>query len=265
MKKFPFWLTASILTLGAAVFQRVTGPSYPVKGRAAIGGQQIRYMLPRSTETGRNAEIRAIVVEPYEGYIEYRRAGSADAARLVPMSRKGGELVGLLPSMPPAGRAGYRVFITGGGRSVELTGGREAVVRFKAHVPAGLLIPHIIIMFAGMLLATAAGLAALDRNRDPRPYVKAAVVLLFLGGFVFGPLVQKAAFGVFWSGFPHGTDMTDNKTMVSFLFWIAAWAAGRKGRPARGLTLAASLVTLLIYLIPHSLMGSGGGFSKIGG
>jgi hypothetical protein len=33
-------------------------------------------------------------------------------------------------------------------------------------------------------------------------------------------------------------------------------AAGRKGRPARLAVLAASVVTLVIYLIPHSLFGS---------
>ncbi len=107
------------------------------------------------------------------------------------------------------------------------------VIRFKDPVPAWILIPHVLVMFAGMLFSTAAGLAALDKKRNPRRLVLWAVVLLFVGGFVLGPLVQKFAFGVAWSGFPFGTDLTDNKTLIAFLFWIAALVAGRKGKPAR--------------------------------
>jgi hypothetical protein len=118
-------------------------------------------------------------------------------------------------------------------------------------------------MFAGMLFSTAAGLAALDKKRNPRPLVLPAAILLIFGGFVLGPLVQKYAFGVLWSGFPFGMDLTDNKTLISLLFWIAAVVAGRKGKPARALVLTASLVTLLIYLIPHSLLGSQLDYSKM--
>jgi hypothetical protein len=89
------------------------------------------------------------------------------------------------------------------------------------------------------------------------------VALLFAGGFVLGPLVQKFAFGVAWAGFPAGSDLTDNKTLIAFLFWIVALVAGRKGRPARPFVIAASLVTLLIFLIPHSLRGSELDYSRM--
>jgi hypothetical protein len=115
-----------------------------------------------------------------------------------------------------------------------------------------------------MLFAAAAGLAALDRKRNPRRFVLWTVGLLFVGGFILGPLMQKFAFGVAWAGFPAGTDLTDNKTLVAFLFWIVALAAGRKGRPARPFVVAASLVTLLAFLIPHSLLGSEFDYTKIG-
>jgi hypothetical protein len=75
--------------------------------------------------------------------------------------------------------------------------------------------------------------------------------------------MQKFAFGVAWTGFPAGTDLTDTKTLIAFLFWIVALVAGRKGRPARGFVIAASLVTLLIFLIPHSLLGSELDYSRL--
>ncbi len=41
-----------------------------------------------------------------------------------------------------------------------------------------------------------------------------------------------------------------------------ALIAGRKGRPARPFVIAASLVTLLVFLIPHSLLGSEYDYTK---
>jgi hypothetical protein len=38
--------------------------------------------------------------------------------------------------------------------------------------------------------------------------------------------------------------------------WLAALIAGRKGRPARGWVLAAAIVMLIVFSIPHSLLGS---------
>ncbi len=256
MKRSLFWALAVLITIGSAFFQRVTGPSYPLRGKVEIGGQSVGYKLPRSADTTARPEIRLTVVEPYEGYIEYRRVNSDDAWLVAPLQRQGAELKGPLPVQPSAGKLAYKVFLTGGNRTVGLAGGKEVVLRFKDPVPAGLLIAHILIMFAGMLMAAAAGLAAFDKKRDPRRFVIWTIALLFAGGFILGPLVQKAAFGVYWSGFPVGSDLTDTKAFVSFLFWIAAWAAGRKGRPARVMTAAAAVVTLFAYLIPHSMFGS---------
>jgi hypothetical protein len=68
--------------------------------------------------------------------------------------------------------------------------------------------------------------------------------------------VQKFAFGAYWTGWPVGHDLTDNKTAVAFLFWIIAFIRLRRNRQAYGWAIAASVVLLLVYLIPHSVMGS---------
>jgi hypothetical protein len=84
-----------------------------------------------------------------------------------------------------------------------------------------------------------------------------------VGGMVLGPIVQKYAFGAYWTGFPWGYDLTDNKTLIMWLAWIAACAV--LGRPRRKdvpgwkgrLTVfAAAAVMTVVYLIPHSLRGS---------
>ena len=76
------------------------------------------------------------------------------------------------------------------------------------------------------------------------------------GGFVLGPLVQKAAFGEYWTGIPWGWDLTDNKTLFAALFWAAAVFLQRKGEDRRPAVLAAALATLVVFAIPHSVWGS---------
>jgi hypothetical protein len=77
-----------------------------------------------------------------------------------------------------------------------------------------------------------------------------------LGGFVFGPWMQHEAFGPWWAGFPFGTDMTDNKTAVAMLSWLVALWMMRGGKTARGAVITAMIITLTVFLIPHSVFGS---------
>jgi hypothetical protein len=263
MKRPLFWILAVVITLGAAVYQRMTGPTYPLRGKAVVAGTEVKFKLPRSAETIQDAEVAIPAPAPLAGYLDYKRFKTEDAWTRVVLAREGGDLVGHLPKQPAAGKLIYTVGLTNGDAATPLAGGKPVPLRFKDPVPAWVLIPHILVMFSGMLLSTAAGLAALDKKRNPRQFVLWTVALLFAGGFILGPLVQKFAFGVAWAGFPAGTDLTDNKTLITFLFWVAALVASRKGKPARPFVLAASLVTLLVYLIPHSVLGSEFDYSKM--
>jgi hypothetical protein len=265
MRKGLIWSLATVITLGSAVYQRMTGPTHPLSGKASVGGIEVKFRLPRSAETTGDAEVALAAPPPVGGYLEFKRSKADDGWTRLPLVREGDKLVGRLPKQPAAGKLAYKVVLTGGQAAASTAELDQVVLRFKDPVPVGVLIPHILVMFAGMLLSTAAGLAALDKKRDPRRLVLWTVALLFAGGFILGPLVQKFAFGVAWAGFPNGTDLTDNKTLVAFLFWIAALVAGRKGRPIRPLVIAASLVTLLAFLIPHSVLGSEYDYSRMRG
>jgi hypothetical protein len=263
MKKALLWFLAVVITLASAYYQRTTGPTYPVSGSVEVDGTEIRFELPRSAETVADAEVAvAAAPQAIEGYLTYKRFKTADAWTQVLLTRDGERLVGSLPKQPAAGKLEYQVVLVSRQKETPLTAA-PLVIRFKDPVPAFLLVPHILIMFLGMLFSTRAGLAALDKQANPRTFVLWAFWLQLAGGFILGPLVQKFAFGVLWSGIPLGFDLTDNKTLISFLFWVAALIAGRKGRPARGWVLAAAVVNLAIYLVPHSLLGSELDYSKL--
>jgi hypothetical protein len=155
-----------------------------------------------------------------------------------------------------AGKLAYRVYLKTGAEEVSLSGEEPVIIRFKGVVPIPVHVLHIIFMLLAMLFSTRAGLAALDRKSHPRKLALWTAALLFIGGFILGPLIQKYAFGAWWTGFPLGFDLTDNKTLIAMAGWVAALIAGRGGKPARGWALAASILMLIIFFVPHSLLGS---------
>jgi len=85
---------------------------------------------------------------------------------------------------------------------------------------------------------------------------KYALISLIIGGFIFGPLMQKFAFGEYWTGIPFGYDLTDNKTLIAVLAWAFALWHGSKKKNSRAVFIFAMVATLAVYLIPHSVLGS---------
>lgn len=265
MKKIGLWVIAFLITVSTAVYQRLTGPTYPLRGAVTIDTSEIKFRLARSAETGKDHEFKIRVPNPeISGYLFYRRFKTADEWKRVPLVRKEDSLIGRLPHQPPAGKLEYRVVLRSKKEGVSLSGANPVVIRFRGAVPSPVLTFHVIFMFLAMLLSARAGLEALSRRGNPRKYALWTVALLFVGGMVLGSLVQKFAFGAFWTGFPFGYDLTDNKTLIAFVGWIAAVVAGRKGRPARGWVLAAAILMLAVFLIPHSLLGSELDYSQTG-
>jgi len=264
MKKTAFWLIAVLITVSTAIYQRLSGPTYPVRGTVQVKDSEIAYKLARSHESTRDYEV-GIKVQDKEitGYLMYKRHKTADSWVKIPLVRKEDLLVGSLPHQPPAGKLEYKVILSYEEEEISLSGEKPVIIRFKGAVPAAILIPHVIIMFLAMLFSTRAGIEALDLKSNPRKYALWATGLLLVGGLVFGPLVQKFAFGDFWTGVPFGYDLTDNKTLIAMIGWIVAVIAGRGGRPARWWVLGASILLMAVYLIPHSLLGSELDYSKM--
>jgi hypothetical protein len=250
------WLLAFILTLFLAVYQRLSGPTYPLRGSQEFAGAEIRYRLPRSGTS----------LEPLTVRIDARAAGlrlrlyhrrfplvAGEEWTVAPMSETNGSFSGRIPGQPAAGKVTYKVEVRAPGRISWLNDGRPVVARFKNKVPAWLLIAHVLFMFTGMLLAFRAGLGALLREGNWPRLTAWTLGVTVAGGLILGPIVQKFAFGAFWTGFPLGGDLTDSKTLFVALFWLAAHLL-RKG--GRWWTVLATVLMVGVYLIPHSMFGS---------
>jgi len=263
MKKILFWIIAFLITASTAYFQKLTGPTYPLQGKVKIDDSQIAFKLERSHYSTSDYELK-IKVQNKEitGILMWRRHKTDDSWVNISLARKNDLLLGSLPAQPPAGKLDYRVILKYQEKETSLTGEKLVTIRFKGEVPGALLISHIIAIFAAMLFSTRAGIEALDPRGNPRKLALWTLGLLILGGFILGSAVQKLSFGQFWTGVPFGYDLTDNKTLIALIGWIAAVVAGRGGRKARCWVLAASALLLVAFLIPHSLLGSELKYSK---
>ena len=251
-----YWLLAIIITLSAAVYQRATGPTYPKKINFTFADQEYKIKLLRSHSSTKLCQVSLNINDNgIEGKILYRRYPSSDDFSEVIMERDGENLIAQLPNQSAAGKLEYRVLLSDVENNVEILNSGVVVIRFKGDVPATVLIPHIFFMFFAMLFSNLTGLLALGKKERYKFYTIFTTLLLLAGGMILGPIVQKFAFGELWTGVPFGWDLTDNKLLISVIFWVIAVLGNwKKDRPF--LSLLAAIVLLLVYSIPHSMYGS---------
>ncbi|OGS14854.1 MAG: hypothetical protein A2234_10555 [Elusimicrobia bacterium RIFOXYA2_FULL_58_8] len=257
MKKILLWVLSFLITASFAVFQRMTGPTYPVKAShvAVPGAELFSYRLPRSCTIGEYCGIWIKSATRLEGHVQWTRYNTGDVAQRLPLVYNNGWLFGYLPEQPPAGKLEYQVFVKTAQGETALAA-KPLVTRFRGAVPGWILIPHIILMFLFMLTAVRIFLTAAFGAPQIKHSVPATFVFLLLGGFVFGPLTQYYAFGQAWTGFPFGYDLTDNKTLLMLVAWLPAMCAVLRKKPARLWLNVAFAVTATVYLVPHSMFGS---------
>ncbi len=258
-----FWILAAVITIASAVYQRMTGPTYPVAGSVKMEERTILYKFNRSHPGPTNAPVEIKTEDQsISGVLYWKRFKTDDPWTEVPMTFGEGMLKGELPNQPPAGKLMYRVDLQKGEKKMSVPAGDPIVIRFRGDVPMYVLIPHVLAMFVAMLFSIRAGLEFFSKEPKLKKLIYWALGVLFVGGFILGPLMQWYSFNAWWTGWPFGSDLTDNKTAAAFLAWVvAAIALTRAKNPARW-ALGASIVMFVVYMIPHSVLGSELDYSK---
>lgn len=265
MKKFFWlWLLAFVLTVITAAYQRITGPTYPLSGEVNINGELIQYKLDR-THGGEGDHPITINFNDQKicGELYWKRYKTDDEWTSVDMLNKDGKLTALLPHQPPAGKLLYKIILQKDNTVVSLPEEGGIVFRFKGDVPIFFLIPHIIFIFGAMLFSTRTGLEYFNEGKKFKSLTILTFIFVIIGGFILGPIVQYYAFGEFWTGIPFGHDLTDNKVLIGFFGWLLALIALYKFKYPKRWIAFASILMFIIFLIPHSLLGSELDYSKL--
>jgi hypothetical protein len=263
LKSWIIWIFAIIFTIVIAGYQRRTGPTYPLSVKKTIGQMVIKTTLIRTYDGMDDAKIILNIADTsIHGKIQFRRFKSYDSWTTSPMLRKGDSLLGSLPHQEISGKVMYYITLIKGNEQV-LLNENAAVLRYKGYTPMYILIPHILIIFLAMLFSTLTGLEVVFKGKNTYLYTWITIVTLFVGGLVLGPLVQKFSFGVYWAGWPFGHDLTDNKSIVAFIFWVIALIYQYRNREKKTMAIVASIILLIVFLIPHSMLGSEIDYTKL--
>jgi hypothetical protein len=260
MKNFLYWFLAFVITIGAAFYQRTTGPTYPKSSDVTVNDKVYKLKLTRSLSLDYPSEIKLAVTDStIKAKLMFRRYPTKDEYQAVDfkytVTKRFTGFIAPIPQQPAAGKLQYYFELTDSKGTKTYMKETPIVIRFKGGVPAYIMIPHILMMFIAMLFSTLAGLMAIGKHPQFRKYTNWTLVLFTAGGLFLGPIVQWYAFGDLWTGIPFGWDLTDNKTLIAFVFWVLAVVMNwKKERPLY--TALAAIVLLLVYSIPHSLFGS---------
>ncbi len=249
------WLLAVVLTLVIGVYQRMTGPTYPVKGKETFKGREISYRLLRTQTIKENLPVKIKAAhKAVTAYINHRHYKTDESWQEVEMKRQGDLLVGEIPAEEiPAAKVEYTIRVSVDQENFLVNKGKTIVARFKGQVPSVFLIVHVLFMSLSIVFALRTGMEALRKAGSYHRLVNWTLVFTFIGGLILGPVVQYFAFGDLWTGFPFGFDLTDNKTLVAVVFWLLAFFLKKK---SRWWVILAAVVMIAVYLVPHSLLGS---------
>jgi hypothetical protein len=185
---------------------------------------------------------------------------------------------GVIPSQPMRSKVYYYISIKDVEKNVLTLPDRvnqlnlPFMIKFKGKVTSAVLIAHAIAMFAGIFFVFMVLFYDIDLLRgknvlkDVGNLSILATFFIFLGGMPLGWWVTYQTLGILWEGIPIGWDITDSKTLIIFLYWFILLylmkgtilkknsklnAVGNK--PLAVLVLMGVMLTLLLYLIPHSI------------
>ncbi len=152
--------------------------------------------------------------------------------------------------------------------------GSPFMFRYICYVPLSILITNVALIFATVFFISLGMVSSFSLVRgglNVKPLAKysfLAAACAFLGCYPFGIPMNYYAFDGFWEGVPFGTDATDNKTQLLFVYLIfltLATLGSLRGNPDRNFYspkalgwfgIASFAVMLFIYLIPHSIQFS---------
>ncbi|MCJ7508420.1 MAG: hypothetical protein MUO85_06775 [candidate division Zixibacteria bacterium] len=204
--------------------------------------------------------------------------GELTSGQLVQKTESTLRFVANIPTQEKGKRAYYYIMVEDEqGNKVTLPDKIETIdppfmLKFKGEVPLVVIIAHVFGMTAGLFFTFLAFFFAIDTllGKDVLKRLGFSIffsaISVFVGGMLVGGMVTHYTFGGYWEGVPIGWDITDNKTLIIFLYWLIMLFLMKgtifkkdeklnllKPKSLATFTLIGVILTILLYLVPHSI------------
>ena len=148
-----FWIIAIVSTLIFAVYQRVTGPTYPLSGSVTLESKTIKYKLERSHSSGSNYLLAINTGDPsIRGTLYFKKFNTKSDYTEVVMSGSD-TLKAELPAQARLQKLDYYIKLFKEQSSVQVPAEKIVTIRFKDDVPLWVLIPHVFAMFFAIIFS----------------------------------------------------------------------------------------------------------------
>jgi len=148
--------------------------------------------------------------------------------------------------------------------------GEGFLIKVKGKPNTYLLVTHVVIIFIALFFFLFAGylsVRALQHRRSLLYIPRVAFLgtaIFFVASIPLGMVVAYQTYGVPWTGFPVGDDLTDNKSLVILIYWIVCAVLYRgslwRKDPSHDFLpmitlpyvhLAGAVLTAVLFALPH--------------
>jgi hypothetical protein len=270
-------IVAVIVTLAMLAAGRVMSMARSRNIVVDRAGMSIRHRTV-TQQVGPGRPLIRVAVNPVEDVeVDVLAVGAhTGSIRVIPLRRISEDVFeGTLPDLGIGSRMRYAITVKAAdGREVRLPEGADSfyLIKFKGRASAIVLVAHVAFMFASffcMVLALFAAIRILRLGEGKRSAVRWSrwvLGLSLIGGLPLGWLLNYQTFGVLWEGYPFGRDITDNKTQLMFVLWLAILFLVRGSFLGRGeerdklgargfawAVIASFIVSLGLFVLPHSM------------
>ena len=270
-------LVGIVITLLVFVFARRSSRNKPIEFEMEYAGARVTHSSVFE-QVGPGEPRIDLAIQPADIVVPVLLYRVSGAGRLETLAMGQEPASGVwtvrLPQMPRGHRIeyGFRLTRDDGSLGERPVTTRFFTLKYKGEVSHTVLLLHILCMFAAFffIVESMIGALAIVSRGESKEYTVAmtrwVVAFTFIGGWPLGFTLNYQRFGVLWEGFPFGYDITDNKTQIMFLVWIAvmllSWRSffGRRtGDDPVGkrfyawAVMVGAVVSFLLLLVPHSL------------
>lgn len=147
--------------------------------------------------------------------------------------------------------------------------GKYYTLVFKGKYNKFLWSIHVALTIIAIILFVVAAYFAFKHIRSGYPISKTlwlgvtAFLLFFLGIFPIGMIVEYQVFGTVWDGWPFGSDFTNTKAFILFIYWLATLFMVKNSifkkeeknliadRVFASLVIIGAIVTVALFIVPH--------------
>lgn len=242
------------LAIIAVFIQQFFISDSPVKTSVEINGNSYTFGLPVVYEGDEECLIEmAIPDTSINGTLNYKIASSNDSWKNNPLIRMNDNLVNVVPRQKPNIKIEYYITLFYNGKSFDLPSD-HVILRFQKTVPKPIFYPYVLTLFLALIFACYTGsLAIYNINR----YKKYAQITFYLltGCIILGLVVHLMSFRHLFLQFSPNNDLTFYKNLIIFLAWLGIYQL-HKRKEYRYLTIAAAVLTLILFILPQHVVFS---------